>query len=140
MKHARKLMLLGGLLGALAATALAAGPDQSLKADVPFGFNAGNAVLPAGEYEVARHGAPNILSIRSAGNGGAAMVRVTPAVPGKSNGATKLVFHKYGDRYFLSEVWPGGRNTGFTLPRSSAEREFLAQGAAPSEIIVALVR
>jgi hypothetical protein len=34
-----------------------------------------------------------------------------------------LVFHRYGDEYFLSEIWPAGSSTGRGLPKSRAERE-----------------
>ena len=35
----------------------------------------------------------------------------------------KLVFHRYGDQYFLSEVWPAGATTGRVIAKSRAESE-----------------
>jgi hypothetical protein len=34
-----------------------------------------------------------------------------------------LVFRRYGDDYFLSEVWPKGGSIGRALPKSHTERE-----------------
>jgi hypothetical protein len=33
----------------------------------------------------------------------------------------KLVFHRYGTRYFFAQAWDGG-NTGLELPTTRAER------------------
>ena len=33
---------------------------------------------------------------------------------------TKLVFHRYGDQYFLSQVWGEGNNRGTELRKLSA--------------------
>ena len=38
-----------------------------------------------------------------------------------------LVFHRYGDEYFLSEVWPAGAATGREFPKSRAERELVTE-------------
>jgi hypothetical protein len=51
----------------------------------------------------------------------------------------RLVFHRYGDRYFLREVRLAG-NTGFSLPKSREEREVEEQIASRSkpDVIVVL--
>ena len=33
-----------------------------------------------------------------------------------------LVFHKYGDQYFLEQIWSGGEQTGSQLLESRSER------------------
>jgi hypothetical protein len=35
----------------------------------------------------------------------------------------KLVFNRYEDRYFLSQVWAASRSNGYALRKSKAERE-----------------
>jgi hypothetical protein len=47
-----------------------------------------------------------------------------PVEPPRRQEIGKLVFHRYGDRYFLSEVWNPDR--GSQLPASAQERK-LAQ-------------
>ncbi len=50
-----------------------------------------------------------------------------------------LVFHKYGHRYFLTEVKVEGSRTTYRLPESKAEAELQAQNVnAPDEILLAL--
>ena len=36
---------------------------------------------------------------------------------------TKLVFNRYGNRYFLSEIWVNGATRGHQLPKTCRERE-----------------
>jgi hypothetical protein len=35
----------------------------------------------------------------------------------------RLVFHRYGDDYFLYEIWPAGATTGRELVQSHREKE-----------------
>jgi hypothetical protein len=34
-----------------------------------------------------------------------------------------LVFHRYGNQYFLSQIWDGRSNAGIELPESKREKE-----------------
>jgi hypothetical protein len=43
-----------------------------------------------------------------------------------------LVFHRYGDQYFLFQVWPAGEQTGRQFFKSKAEREAQRNEAANS--------
>ncbi|HSE98746.1 MAG TPA: hypothetical protein VLD57_10830, partial [Blastocatellia bacterium] len=64
----------------------------------------------------------NVLLIQSADKSRAAMI-LTNSVSGKSMQKTgKLVFHRYGDKYFLSQVWSPGLQVGRTVPASDIER------------------
>ena len=47
--------------------------------------------------------------------------------------APALVFHKYGDRYFLSGMKIEGTRVMYRLPESKAEMELRAQNAPMSE-------
>jgi hypothetical protein len=48
----------------------------------------------------------------------------------------ELVFHKYGNSYFLSEIWTG-LGQGRQLPKSEREKE-LARETRGSEVAVSL--
>jgi hypothetical protein len=51
---------------------------------------------------------------------------------------TKVVFHKYGDQYFLEEVWVAGETTHTYFLPSKAERlEISANRSAPTSVVVA---
>ena len=119
---------------AVAALALAAaGYAQSardLKVTVPFDFVAGSRTLPAGQYTVSQSNNWSAIVIRSAAPAaGAVMLTNRVESPGRQE-IGKLVFHRYGDRYFLSEVWGTDRSTGSQLPKPAQERE-LAQHSRP---------
>jgi hypothetical protein len=34
----------------------------------------------------------------------------------------KLVFHRYGDKYYLREIWTAQNSNGFECPKSRAEK------------------
>ena len=108
-------------LAFVTAVVSANGQSHRVKADIPFEFTVGDKALPAGEY-----------AIRSATTGGEAMMirsedaksvalRLTNAIADKRNvGQVQLVFHRYGERYFLAEVWTG--ESGRELLKSRQER------------------
>ena len=110
-----------------------------LTADIPFDFSVAGKKLPAGKYWVNRAQESSgdlIVQIRST-DGHSSISRLTIpvfAVNPMSKGS--LVFHRYGDEYFLSEIWPAGGQTGRELPKSRVERE-LARKAQDSGIAAA---
>ena len=53
--------------------------------------------------------------------------------PGQMSDATKLVFHRYGDQYFLAEFWNLGSTTGYEFRRSKAEREIARSASAAQD-------
>jgi hypothetical protein len=115
---------------AFAALALAAAgyaqSAQPLQVTVPFDFVAGSRTLTAGQYTVSQPVNTSAVAFRSA-RGAPGVVVITQRVesPGR-RGIAKLVFHRYGDRYFLAEVWDTDRSIGSQLSKTVQERE-LAQ-------------
>ena len=109
------------------ATAVVSANGQStankVVANVPFEFSVGYKALPSGTYSV--------QSIVSAGDGlliqstdgKISALRPSEATqPIKEKSQARLVFHRYGERYFLAEVWNGVDNTGRQLTKSQEER------------------
>jgi len=102
-------------------------------ANVPFQFMVANHTLPPGRYIVTPVGETN-LQIYANGQG---VIFQTHNVAGKaSEGTGKLVFHRYGSTYILSEVWMAGKGTGSRLFPSQAEKEL----ARRSENEIAVLR
>ena len=151
-KHILKGVSILTLLVAVAfvtAVAPANGQSQTLRANVPFEFNVGDKTLASGEYRVTRisHDAMTI-----AGPEDTAIRLSIPIESNKVPDQGKLVFHRYGENYFLSEVWTAGDSTGRKLLKSKQERrieEQLARTFSKSELaqsayevveIVAMVR
>jgi len=100
--------------------------DDSIAVNIPFGFVFGETSLPAGNYTLRRIVLPSsydrvvIQSADDRGDTRTVMTRPnrTSEVPKQSN----LVFNRYGDQYFLSQVWMAGSDTGRDLFQSRNER------------------
>jgi len=126
----KQSFLLAGLLvlSSMAATQVARA-QETMVADIPFAFTAGNATLPAGEYRVQKlDGNSAVLLIRCSDASAAAMVITNAAQAKELQSQSKLIFKRYDNRYFLSQVWTAGSIRGRQLPQSSQEKE-LAQSA-----------
>jgi hypothetical protein len=120
----------------LAASASIAQTKQGdVTADIPFPFVVATQTLPAGHYIVSPLNTDN-LSIHDASNHNIFVPAHSAQRPMNDN-RCKLVFHRYGDTYFLSEVWVAGNAMGKALFRSRAERDLAASG---KEKMVAEVR
>jgi hypothetical protein len=126
-----------GLL-ALLATGSAFG-QQGMTFDIPFDFRIGTSVMPAGEYKVTQFLNSGLTDIASEAR--KVDVRVLTHVGGRNAAPnkSKLVFNRYGDRYFLSSVWQSGTDAGRVLPVSKVERELALRASPPrsSQIVVA---
>lgn len=107
------------------ATAVASAKSQSANrvvADIPFEFSIGYKAMPAGEYSVKTiASSSNALMIQSA-DGKTAAVRLTQETGRSKNKHARLVFHRYGEKYFLAEVWNGVDQSGRELLKSQEEK------------------
>jgi hypothetical protein len=123
----------------LAVSGYAQHPPQEMKVTVPFDFAVASRVLPAGQYTFSKlfsePSSTRALVIQSAA-GAHVVTFANPVESPRRQEIGKLVFHRYGDRYFLSEVW--NPDLGSQLPASAQERK-LAQNLreAPATRIVA---
>ena len=108
------------------------------EANIPFQFDTGMKTLPAGHYriECATPQGPNALSIRGDKESSGLM---TIPVTGTEKDNWRLVFHRYGDRYFLAQIWMEPK-TGVAVPQSSAERDVKRESASANLKTVALSR
>ena len=100
--------------------------NYRLTANIPFDFSVSGKKLPAGKYWVSRAQLGNgdaVVQIRST-DGHQNITRLTiPVITANPMNDGSLVFHRYGEEYFLSEIWPAGGSTGRVLPKSRTERE-----------------
>jgi hypothetical protein len=101
-----------------------------MKVDIPFEFRVANTILPAGPYDVRVQLSSGLVSLQSSERKAAAAILTNAvgggwAIPDKGT----LVFHRYGNTYFLSKVWSRGYAIGRELPTSKAERELAANGS-----------
>ena len=135
-RSALRLLSFTGLFAALALPALA----QSVQviATIPFEFAASRTSLPAGEYEVKTVlGSPNVLAIYNQTTHESAMIFCVGVEGRPGEQQPRLVFQRYGDRYFLSQVW-SDRQQGSEMLKTRAERELdkSASNSNREELIV----
>jgi hypothetical protein len=98
--------------------------QEPLSVNIPFAFVAGETTLPAGEYRVQKMDRNNaVLLIRCTEPRMAIMVVTNSAGGGKLQEQSKLVFSRYGNQYFLSQVWNAGYSSGRALRISNREKE-----------------
>lgn len=110
--------------------------------DVPFHFNVGTEVMPAGAYSVAS-GLPwsggGVLVIRGLDDTGRAHFIIANAVESlRPQDQTRMVFRCYGGSCFLSQVWTAGQVVGSQLLVSHQERLLAKKGPALRVAIAAL--
>jgi hypothetical protein len=109
--------------------------SQLVTSNVPFEFIVGDKTLPAGEYRVSQALSKG-LTIQSADAKNSAIRLANDIQANKTRKQARLVFHRYGNRYFLSEVWSGPDSTGRQVVKSRQERAIereLASIASKSE-------
>jgi len=111
------------------AVASVAQSKMKIEAKIPFDFTVGGTELRAGNYTVTARGAAALM-IRSEDGGNTAMQLANTIHNSEPCAETKLVFRRDGERYFLSEVWTVGDNSGRQLFRSRQERAFERSAAA----------
>jgi hypothetical protein len=137
-----KRLIMLSVFSVLAAVSAHAQAAKPFTVTIPFNFYVGGKALTAGQYTVTRSTETTNEGLVIRGTDGRAAVFVltsgiqTPEVQKQS----KLVFRRYGDQYFLGEVWTFLRNTGRELPVSRKERslaqEIAKHGAKPEKVAV----
>ena len=106
-------------------------PGAPLRATIPFDFNLRGKTLPAGKYEIRRIAdSPESLMIYNSENH-QTVVFETDAVQSRQIAHKgEILFHRYGDSYFLYEIWTPGLDMGRELPPSRAERRLERESAS----------
>ena len=121
MRMFNRLVTAFATLAALAmVTPVWAQSEVHLAARVPFEFTVGDTTLPVDTYQLSRmNGHPEMLVLRGDRTGTFVWIDETRLPRGGE--APSLVFHRYGDQYFLREVrWEGSAR--LDLRETKAER------------------
>ena len=124
-----RLILAGGLM-ALAAGVAAA---QSLQAEIPFAFRAGDQVFPAGSYQVQLAGRSNEVVVLTGNSGTVTLLPNGATAPGRAaitTGDPKLTFECGPARCALIQLWTGAGSQALTFRQPlmrNESRPFLAQ-------------
>ena len=116
MTTSMRLAAVSCLVFALAVPAVA----QSLRVDIPFDFQVADRGLPAGHYVVSVDVPSRRVVLNDYDRRYINTVFLTGLVIPQGLNQTALVFHKYGEQYFLREVRTPASSV--TMPISQSER------------------
>jgi hypothetical protein len=105
---------------AAAAVSTSAQTAYSVRANVPFDFIVGDKIIPAGDIR-AQAAAQGSLSITNIAEGKQALRTGRKLLGSERADQGKLVFHKYGNRYFLAQVCVPGYQA-WEVMKSKEER------------------
>ena len=127
----------------VAAAAQAQLPGTAIRASIPFDFIVRGRTLPAGHYEIRRvSDEPMSLLIRNVDDKHNKALFETEAVYMRGViDKNELVFNRYGDTYYLSEVETSGEQLAREVYPSRSERHLRQQmarnDAEPETVTVA---
>jgi len=97
----------------------------TVKVTIPFGFSVAGKTFEPGTYYIGPANEGNEMAINSVSGKAAVLTATIPVSTANAVVPPKLVFHKYGDHYFLTQTW---------LKYSDAGREFFV---TPEELNLA---
>src|SRR5258708_18574909 len=138
----RRFTVLSFLL-MLTAVTVSAQSERIRVINIPFSFIVGQKTLPAGEYtlEPNRKDSDNVWLVQSKEGHASALFTTNTVRASETQEESRLIFHRYGGQYFLSQICTPVGTTGreLLMPRlesqlakSSIERQttILASGPA----------
>ncbi len=132
-RHAYRVFATLSLLLALGLTTINAQSFDRLEVNVPFQFTAGGKTLPAGAYTIRQVDTRRLL-IESVDGDQSALILINTVQAKRFTSKAKVIFNRYENSYFLSEVLGPGTEIWRQEPRSNAEAR-LAKTAAPPQVI-----
>jgi hypothetical protein len=107
----------------VAASAQAQSLSNGLRVHIPFSFAVADKMFQAGDYSFSRVQDDTVFRISEV-DGRFNSVCLTHAVQRQiPNAKTTLVFHRYGNQYFLKQIWAAGATSGRQVFKSRKERE-----------------
>ena len=128
-----------GMLALAFLAAYAVEAQEPVLANIPFAFSAGKMALPAGEYRVQQSTQGSFMLLIQRTDRSAATYVMSNAVEvNKPQTQSKLVFHRSGNHYYLSQIWVEGHSRGRELAPSANEKKqtLLAHNEAPEQVTI----
>jgi hypothetical protein len=103
-QHIFKLTAIFALFLGLAVTGVQAQAPSKVEVNIPFAFAAEKTTLQPGVYSIKRMSG-NYLALRSADGKSTVILNAPVNLTSMDDKAERLVFNKYGDQYYLSQIW-----------------------------------
>jgi hypothetical protein len=127
------------LVLALMASVGVAGASELMRIHVPFDFYAGNQQVPAGDYtfsmESSLSATGSRVKINSKDGEGICLLLTQP---GQDESTSRLLFNKYGNKYFLTSVSIRGFKAA--LKATKLEQELRVQLQTPQNVVLVAQR
>jgi hypothetical protein len=95
-------------------------PASRTRVTVPFAFQVGSTHFAAGTYILS---SPQDHLLYVQGGKRSAFSISSHEWNGTPARSSEVIFHRYGNQYFLNAVWMQGETDHLTCPQSKAERE-----------------
>ena len=125
--------LMVGLAGFLSVVSANAQTQTRYKAEIPFDFNIGNKTYQAGDYFINLANS-NTLTLEDA-EGTNLLVKIVS--PNEASDATKMIFNRYENQYFLAKVI--SPDFGVTMIKTNSEKQ-MAKNQNPQTVPVNLAK
>jgi len=113
------LLTIGALMSSLSAKA----QWEVTTVTIPFAFQTEYQKMPAGVYRI-KNVSENLLLLHGP-NQVATLVPVHAAIAKETPTKGSVVFHRYGETYFLGEFWTASAKDGAECFKSRAEKEMI---------------
>ena len=116
---------------------------HTMTANVPFAFEMGSKHLAPGTYTISTL-ATGVVEVRSTSD--VAIILTCQGESSKPTKTAKIVFDRYGDRYFLRQLWFNAEeNSYLESPESKSEKqakssELASNAKQPSNVELAMLR
>ena len=136
MKSARTLITIVLLFTAVTLFAQTTETQRLMTVNIPFAFAVADHSLPAGQYLVLTVTPERSIRIVSTDGKHSAIVNDLPNYGSAPSPDSRLVFHKYGDEYFLAQVWTAGQNVARSPLSSKRAMEIASSGGMPETFTV----
>jgi hypothetical protein len=137
----RQLKIMAVILGLAVVAGASVAQAQiigHLKSNIPFGFYVRNRLMPAGDYTIAElNPGSGLMEIRSDDGKSAALFLTIGKQEKDARTPSELIFHKYGDNVFLSEIVEQGEIDGAQVVKSKMEKR-LEKAARDKEVAITL--
>jgi hypothetical protein len=118
--------------------------QQKAVANIPFSFKVSDKTMPAGQYTIGQASTSHygLVRVQNTANGDSALVLASASNASykpTDNDKAKVIFHRYGDRYFFSEIWTANGNLcGKALPTKLERETRLNAGDAKQMALVSI--
>ena len=104
--------------------------SKRMTINIPFAFNVADKTLSAGTYTVAptRQDSQTVWVLENTTDRESVYFTTQSAMRVKSQ-AAGLVFNRYEDQYFLSQIWSAGEKSGRELMSPNVERRLTIESS-----------